>query len=1134
MRGEGQGRVQGRWAGLIGLLAALLWLGVCAQASAQPSIEPRVILQNGHAGRVTAAGWTADSQYVMTGSWDRELLLWDLKGRIVDQAALPGVVAGYMTVLLFQPRPGGATVQVNIEGFENPGRDPRTYEWTFGRGVVETTAFGRRRRLWDKDSNELFNHLATPEGLPSPDGLQTLTLFRGKGEDASPYVRIRPKDLSAPAVPLVGQSGHSNELLAYLARPLAKAPDGTSPQILAAGAAFERQAARNDDIFTARRLNFALSPDGWLGAWFDHTGPGAGALQIFDFQQSAFAGAPILDPDYDQITWISARKLAIRSTLTSAPMLVFDLGERRLTTAALALCNAAPVADTGTVIGSGVSYCRRPHCADDGAQACARGPDDGVWISTPGGGLRALDTAKLPPDGYYEGPSADGSPPPRRILTEISVSDDGRLAVVGFGRDEKLGLRPDQAPSTYSAAIWDLASGKRIAALQPDTPGAHTLAPIGPVLFATDDKVFLALGSGETETTVVNVFDAKTGRLLRNFAEPTEIMIPDAKGKLVKRMRNQTIDVSHFALTPDRKRVVLLDSGGDTRVFDIATGKRVGGMINLPADAVGLGADPVRKLYWTQASTGIVTIHSPETGAVLLSLFNLPDQRFFITDAKGRYDSNLPPDSRALRWQMADAPLQSLAPQTFMRFLYEPRLAPRLLGCIAAGRCVEAFKPAPPTVSLNRVLPETRITRVAAGPSPDLALVDVEVRENVDPGAANGKSRSGIYDLRLFRDGALVAERTAGGQGSIGVNDLDLWRQAALLQPGADGLVRASFTVRLPTGADRSAVRFSAYAFNEDRVKGETAEAVYTRPTTPPRQPRAYVLAIGSNAYDNPAWALNFAAADARLIADRLRSIPGYAVEPATLVSDASSRQATKAGIRGALAKLAQTATPDDVVIVSFSGHGWASGGGDFYLLPSDAVVDGEGAPRIETLISSTELTEWMSGIDAGEIAVIIDACHSAASVEAQGFKAGPFGDAGLGQLAFDKGIRILAGAQADAVAMEDVGLKQGLLTYVLAREGLGDADPRVVRDDRLLSPLGRDGQVALDDWLRFAAHRLPSFSQQMALARMSPSIGQRGLAFDPPAGTATSAHGQEPSLFDFTGQPSRVRLSARPGVSAQ
>src|SRR3989440_4366623 len=49
----------------------------------------------------------------------------------------------------------------------------------------------------------------------------------------------------------------------------------------------------------------------------------------------------------------------------------------------------------------------------------------------------------------------------------------------------------------------------------------------------------------------------------------------------------------------------------------------------------------------------------------------------------------------------------------------------------------------------------------------------------------------------------------------------------------------------------------------------------------------------------------------------------------------------------------------------------------------------------------------------------VVDACHSSASVQGEGFKPGPMGSRGLGQLSYDKGMRILTSTQSDDVALE-------------------------------------------------------------------------------------------------------------------
>jgi hypothetical protein len=74
----------------------------------------------------------------------------------------------------------------------------------------------------------------------------------------------------------------------------------------------------------------------------------------------------------------------------------------------------------------------------------------------------------------------------------------------------------------------------------------------------------------------------------------------------------------------------------------------------------------------------------------------------------------------------------------------------------------------------------------------------------------------------------------------------------------------------------------------------------------------------------------------------------------------------------------------------------------------------------------------------AAECASCSEDARAAASVAASGFKPGPMGDRGLGQLAYDKGMRILAATQADDFALESGDVGQGLLTYALVCEGLG------------------------------------------------------------------------------------------------
>lgn len=591
-------------------------------------------------------------------------------------------------------------------------------------------------------------------------------------------------------------------------------------------------------------------------------------------------------------------------------------------------------------------------------------------------------------------------------------------------------------------------------------------------------------------------------------------------------------------------------------ILDLRTGMPIAPAFEVPCLIAG-GVVQGKGVFWGTADDGITHYWSTTTGAEIVTLYSFPGNRFFAVTAEGRYDTNLPPDTRNLRWVMPDRPWQSLAPQTFMRDFYEPLLVKRLLDCNAAGTCDSAFRKLPRLDALNRLGPTVNVRSVSAVSPQHTVDVCVTVEEGVDMTPGTVATHSGLHDLRLFRDGRLVAEQGAA-PAALDPADLAAWRQATAIPPQTDcGDHARRFTVAVPEaklsvapsepgwddGRDMpGAVAFTAYAFNDDRIKGDTSPPKLV-PLPPPaagrRSGRVYVVAIGIDTYVNiPDKSLRFAANDATAITAALRAIPGRDVVLVTLTSVPGVNHAMKADLRAVIAMLAgedmagnaarlradgidvtslQKTTPDDDVILTYSGHGFADDHRNFYLLPSDSRMGSDGNPDPDTMISSAELTEWLRAVDSADMALVIDACHSAASVSDGEFKPGPMGDPGLGQLAFDKGIRILAAAQADDVALENDQLQQGLLTFALTGtlgafgSDAGEADLR------------GNGRISVDEWLHYAAKRVPSLSEELRSGQLvSPAAGSRGFTLSHPSATPPS-HVQEPALFDFTGKPSRV-----------
>ncbi len=117
---------------------------------------------------------------------------------------------------------------------------------------------------------------------------------------------------------------------------------------------------------------------------------------------------------------------------------------------------------------------------------------------------------------------------------------------------------------------------------------------------------------------------------------------------------------------------------------------------------------------------------------------------------------------------------------------------------------------------------------------------------------------------------------------------------------------------------------------------------------------------------------------DARAIADLLRD-PDYCGYPRENVQLLLDADATLAGLRAALARVAETTDADSTVTLYFSCHGGRAQYGvntGEYLLPVDADLASPRALAASTL-SSAEFTAALEKIPARKLVVIFDCCYA-------------------------------------------------------------------------------------------------------------------------------------------------------------
>lgn len=490
----------------------------------------------------------------------------------------------------------------------------------------------------------------------------------------------------------------------------------------------------------------------------------------------------------------------------------------------------------------------------------------------------------------------------------------------------------------------------------------------------------------------------------------------------------------------------------------------------------------------------------------ILSWIFLANGNVLTVDDADRFDT---PDIDALEgvhWTSPSAPGRALPLDVFIRDYYQPRLAEYVL----SGR---GLPDVPDISSRNLYQAGVAIQKITPDPGlPDRVSVTVAVQSR------DGKTVQAVNDLKLFRDGRMVARR----QGPLALKD---------------GRATVTFEkIALPK--TRTEVEFSAYAFNEHKVRSSIAKTRHAYTPSGPAGARLRLVAMGVNEFDNPAWNLHFAANDARAYSEILpRYLP--LKEPADIhLLDGTGTRAK--GTREALAKTlerlsgagsgvlsgdrAQAAGPDDIVVLTIASHGLTAGN-TFYVLPSDIPgTDMKVTPELlQRAISAEQLEQWLATLDAREVVLILDTCQSGAALGGEDFKPGPMGDKGLGQLAYDKSMRVLCATNENSAALEYDALEHGLLSFVLLREGLEMGN--------LMS--GKPG-ATLKDWLRYGQQRTTElYASIMSGKGIAATRGKVLMlpeqASDTPAIPKTDSNiqipslGQEPYLFDFGGDSAVV-----------
>lgn len=240
------------------------------------------------------------------------------------------------------------------------------------------------------------------------------------------------------------------------------------------------------------------------------------------------------------------------------------------------------------------------------------------------------------------------------------------------------------------------------------------------------------------------------------------------------------------------------------------------------------------------------------------------------------------------------------------------------------------------------------------------------------------------------------------------------------------------------------------------------------------RSPRGqfYGIFVGINHYlsyeiDNLASAVRDAQALHALFTDNLGGTT------ALLADD----QATTARLRGSLIDLQHTTTEDDVVVITFSGHGSDT----HELVTFDTDLD----DLPGTALPLSELTDLVSSIPARHLLIVLDCCFSGgagakvlrAPRRPRGGAGGPLSTAALLDRIAGTGRVIVTASSAEQEAWEDPRLGHGYLTHFLIQGFLGPGE------------IAKQGRIDLHDLLKYITDNVRSTVSGSEATRQDPTL---------------------------------------------
>ena len=623
----------------------------------------------------------------------------------------------------------------------------------------------------------------------------------------------------------------------------------------------------------------------------------------------------------------------------------------------------------------------------------------------------------------------------QRSVASVAFAPAGQQLVTGGGDN--------------TARVWDTMTRKELRRLDHrGTVHAVAYSPDGRRVLTGAEWSYAQLWD---ITTGKRIWRHKTGHAVHAVAfspDSSKVLLGDYSGKVsihdaisgnyIRSLSGHKKLITCTVFSHDSRRILTGSKDNTSRLWDTATGTCLQVFEGHTSSVVGAFFHPTSQVVFTASNDGTVRVWDSSTGKELVRIYHSDRTRikeWLVVSPEGFFDGS-PDGLKAVAFRIGDS-LNVIPVERFFQDFYRPGLLTAIMRGERPLPSVDIGKQLPPEV---RIVSQTQ----SAVTEEDATTIEAVIEDK----------GGGIKTPWIKQNGSRV------------IVDSKPVREGNRLQ--------WKFELPLVDGENKIEVQ-SASA--DGSWESEPARVTLTR-TTPTEKTELYLLAIGVSKYTDESVNLNYAAADAQAFAKlfRTRGADSYG-EGRVHIQTLLDKDATSENIEQAIAKIAEKAQPQDVFMLTLSGHGIMVGQ-RYFFLPHEFTSKDEGGWKEDAKkygLPGDELQTWINRIPALKRVVVYDTCQSGGAIAVASLSRDAFGF----QRAFETfrrstGCYIIAAATASQNAEEIDDIGHGALTYALLA-GLGAVDRGPFQKRTAES---KDGLIQVDDWLGFARDNVPTLTK--------------------------------------------------------